>query len=70
MSDIDRVMTTSTQSAAEVKPIDRRVDKFNAAAVSSKNDRAASEPEMPCAKAPPFTAKVAPLSVRRPLFRR
>ena len=68
MSDIDHVMTTST--AAEVEPIDRRADTFNAGAVSFGNGRAAREAETPSSKAPPLTAKAPPPTGRRPLFRR
>jgi hypothetical protein len=70
MSDVNRTMKAPAQSIPEPKPLAKLDDNLNAAAVCSKNDRTGGESETPRPNAAAFTAKAAPSTGRRPLFRR
>jgi hypothetical protein len=70
MSDIDRTMKPSTQSTPEPRPIAKLDGNLNAAGVYSKSDRTGGESDTLRPKVIAFTAKPAPSTGRRPLFRR
>ena len=60
MSDIDHMMKASTQSAPEAKPIEHPGGGFNAAPLTSKNDFADGEAEMPRSKVTDFPCEIDP----------